>query len=131
GWKECSWDEPDLRFIHLRPMVSSQKSIWTGLIRHGYGQNYMGTSMIYMAASALYRVARPPLILGGLAMFYGYLKSWVSRKPRFGDAAFRRFVRRYQWDALLRGKASATRRLDDAGEQIWRATREQVSDMAA
>lgn len=131
GWKACSWDEPDLRFIHLRPMGSSQKSIWTGRIRHGYGQYFMGTSMIYMAASALYRMARPPLILGGLAMFYGYLKSWVRRKPRYGDATFRRFVRRYQWDALLRGKASATRRLDEAGAQVWRATTQESRDAAA
>ena len=31
GWVACSWDDPDLRFIHLRPMGSSQQKhlCWT------------------------------------------------------------------------------------------------------
>ena len=44
GWIACSWDEPDLRFVHLRPMGSSQQSIYTGRMRHGYGQYFMGSS---------------------------------------------------------------------------------------
>ncbi|TNF57178.1 MAG: glycosyltransferase family 2 protein, partial [Burkholderiales bacterium] len=43
GWIACSWDEPELRFIHLRPMGSSQDSIYVGRMRHGYGQYFMGT----------------------------------------------------------------------------------------
>jgi glycosyltransferase involved in cell wall biosynthesis len=31
GWRAVSWDEPDLRFEHLRPMGSSQTSIYTDL----------------------------------------------------------------------------------------------------
>ncbi|MEO0770772.1 MAG: glycosyl transferase family 2, partial [Cyanobacteria bacterium J06649_4] len=38
GWIACSWDEPALRFVHLRPMGSSQKNIFTGSTRHGSGQ---------------------------------------------------------------------------------------------
>ena len=45
GWIACSWDEPDLRFVHLRPMGSSQQSIYTGRMRHGYGQYFMGTGL--------------------------------------------------------------------------------------
>ena len=44
GWIAASYDEPDLRFIHLRPMGSSHKGIFTGRIRHGFGQYFMGTS---------------------------------------------------------------------------------------
>src|SRR6267143_2011146 len=53
GWVACSWDEPELRFVHLRPMGSSQKSIYTGRMRHGFGQYFMGTGLAYMTASAL------------------------------------------------------------------------------
>ena len=42
GWKAISWDEPELRFEHLRPMGSSQNSIYTGRRRHGFGQHFMG-----------------------------------------------------------------------------------------
>ena len=51
GWKACSWDEPELRFIHLRPMGSSQAGIFTGRMRHGFGQYFMGTGLAFMAAS--------------------------------------------------------------------------------
>ncbi|HET6598430.1 MAG TPA: glycosyl transferase family 2, partial [Burkholderiaceae bacterium] len=49
-----------------------------------------------------------PRVLGSLAMIWGWVKSALQRKPRYGDAAFRRFVRRYQWRALLVGKKRAT-----------------------
>jgi biofilm PGA synthesis N-glycosyltransferase PgaC len=39
GWIACSWDEPELRFVHLRPMGSSQQSIFTGRVRHGCKRN--------------------------------------------------------------------------------------------
>jgi len=44
GWVACSWDDPELRFVHLRPMGSSQNSIYTGRMRHGFGQYFTGTS---------------------------------------------------------------------------------------
>ena len=28
GWLACSWDDAELRFVHLRPMGSSQQSLW-------------------------------------------------------------------------------------------------------
>ena len=56
GWIACSWDDPELRFIHLRPMGSSQRSIYVGRMRHGYGQYFMGTGFLFMAASAISRL---------------------------------------------------------------------------
>ena len=108
GWIARSWDEPHIRFIHLRPMGSSYRGLWTGRKRHGYGQHFMGTSLAYMTASAVYRATRPPLIVGGLAMWWGYVASMLARQPRYEDRQFRAFLRRYQWRCLLRGKAKAT-----------------------
>lgn len=108
NWIACSWDDPDLRFVHLRPMGSSQQSIWTGRMRHGFGQYFMGTGLGYMTASALFRLAHPPFVLGGLAMWWGYVRSALRRRPRYEDAVFRRFLRRYQRDCLLRGKGRTT-----------------------
>ncbi|BAM02565.1 glycosyltransferase family 2 protein [Phycisphaera mikurensis] len=119
GWIACSWDHPALRFIHLRPMGSSQKSIFTGRMRHGFGQWYMGTGLAYMTASTLYRLSRPPIVVGGLAMYWGYLKAMLDSRPRYEDPLFRRFLRSYQWSCLLRGKAGATRRINEAQAPIW------------
>jgi biofilm PGA synthesis N-glycosyltransferase PgaC len=107
GWVACSWDEPDLRFVHLRPMGSSQQSIYTGRMRHGFGQYFMGTGFLFMTASALNRVTDKPYLLGSLAMLWGWIRSALQRKPRYGDAQFRAFLRRYQWRALLVGKKRA------------------------
>ncbi len=119
GWIACSWDHPALRFIHLRPMGSSQKSIHTGRMRHGFGQWYMGTGLAYMTASVVYRMSRPPVIVGGLAMYWGYLRAMFAGRPRYEDALFRKFLRRYQWSCLFRGKAGATRFTNEAQAPVW------------
>lgn len=119
GWIAVSWDEPDLRFIHLRPMGSSQQSMLTGRIRHGFGQYFMGTGLVYMTATALYRMTHPPYFIGGLAMWWGYLKSLLAREKRLEDPAFRAFLRRYQLSCLLHGKSKATVRLNEQQRSYW------------
>ena len=107
GFIACSWDEPELRFIHLRPMGSSQQSVYAGRMRHGYGQYFMGTGFLYLAASALGRVNQKPYVLGSLAMLWGWLKAAAQRKPRFENPEFRRFLRKYHTRVLLTGKRRA------------------------
>ena len=128
GWIAISWDEPELRFIHLRPMGTSDKSWWTGRVRHGIGQYYMGTTPAYMLASALFRMTRPPLIVGGIAMFWGYLKSVLQRGERYEDSAFRPFLRRYQWSCLLKGKPRATSELNNKQAVVWHSTHSGAKD---
>lgn len=107
GWEACSWNEPSLRFVHLRPMGSSQQGVFTGRKRHGYGQYFMGTGFIYMAASALSRVNQRPFLLGSLAMLWGWAESAIKGKPRYANPEFRAFLRHYQWRSLLVGKQRA------------------------
>lgn len=115
GWIARSWNDPELRFVHLRPMGSSQQSIYAGRMRHGFGQYFMGTGLVYMVASALSRANQKPYLLGSLAMVWGWLKSALQGAPRYGDAEFRRALRRYQWRALLVGKARAIAEIEAAG----------------
>ena len=77
GWVAVSWSDPSLRFVHLRPMGTSDKNWWTGRERHGIGQYFMGSSFVYMLASAAYRMSRPPVVAGGLAMLWGYVNKRV------------------------------------------------------
>jgi biofilm PGA synthesis N-glycosyltransferase PgaC len=107
GWIACSWDEPELRFVHLRPMGSSQQSVYTGRMRHGYGQYFMGTGFLFIAASAISRMNQKPYVLGSLAMLWGWLRAMLACKPRYQDAEFRKFLRHYQWRVLLVGKKRA------------------------
>jgi poly-beta-1,6-N-acetyl-D-glucosamine synthase len=112
GWIARSWDEPDLRFVHLRPMGSSQDSIYVGRMRHGYGQYFMGTGLLFMAASALSRVNQKPYVVGSAAMLWGWIKAALQRKPRYENPAFRRFLRQYQWRSLLMGKQKALQSME-------------------
>ena len=107
GLIALSWDEPELRFEHLRPMGSSQNGILTGRARHGAGQYFMGTAFWYLAVSALSRWREPPVLRGSAMMMWGWLRSALRREPRYDDPAFRRFLRRYQRLAVLRGKTAA------------------------
>jgi poly-beta-1,6-N-acetyl-D-glucosamine synthase len=115
GWIACSWDDPELRFTHLRPEGSSQQSVYVGRMRHGYGQYFMGTGLAYMAASAIFRMKEKPYILGGAATLLGWLRSWIQRKPRYEDLEFRSFLRRFQWRAMIVGKKRA---VDEISREI-------------
>jgi glycosyltransferase involved in cell wall biosynthesis len=122
GWIAEAVNDESLKFLHLRPMGSSQKGIWTGRTRSGYGQWFMGTAPEYLVASAVFRLPRHPVIAGSLAMIYGYARSALRRAPRYDDPSFRRFLRRYQRLALVMGKAAATRKVNAEGAAVWAAS---------
>jgi glycosyltransferase involved in cell wall biosynthesis len=121
GWIAESVDEEELRFIHLRPMGSSQKGIWTGRVRSGYGQYFMGTAPLYLVASATFRLFKHPVLIGSIAMLWGYASSAARGAKRYDDPVFTRFLRRYQYASLLHGKREATRRVNTAQEPVWQS----------
>ena len=120
GWQAMSKDEADTRFVHLRPMGTSHKSWWTGRVRHGFGQYFMGTGFFYMLASCAFRALHPPIVLGSTAMMWGWLRSFFKREERYGDRAFRRFLNSYQWACLLKGKRRATADLESRMSETWK-----------
>lgn len=121
GWIARSSDDPRLRFIHLRPMGSSDRNILIGRQRHGAGQWFLGTHPLYFLATVAYRLRFTPVMVGGLAMLWGWLKAAWAKKPRYGDPEFRRFLHRYQLAILLKGKKRATAELDARQEPLWRS----------
>ena len=115
-WIARSWDDPELRFEHLRPMGSSQTSIWTGRRRHGAGQYFMGSDPLFYLATCVFRMAEPPYVLGGLAMLQGYLGAWLRGARQLDDPELRAFIRAYQGRALRVGKARAIAEQEAARE---------------
>jgi hypothetical protein len=122
GWIVESVDEEPLRFLHLRPMGSSHRGILHGRVRWGFGQYFMGTSPLFLLASALYRAPKHPVLTGSMAMVWGYLSSALRRVQRYDDLEFRRFLRRYQRLSLAIGKVAAARRMSDERAAHWAAT---------
>ena len=119
GWKAVSWDEPDLRFEHLRPMGSSQTSIYTGRRRHGFGQYFMGADPLYFIATAAFRGLEPPYVLGGLSMLQGYFGAMLRGERRLDDPELRAFIRGYQRRVLLQGRARAMAETEVARAGQW------------
>lgn len=119
GWKAVSWDVPELRFNHLRPMGSSQTGIFTGRRRHGFGQYYMGTGPVFLLASVINKMRQKPYVLGGLAIAQGYFSAMLRGAERHGDAELRSFIRAYQRRALLVGKTRAVAEIEDDRAALW------------
>jgi len=122
GWIAESVDLKPIRFIHLRPQGASHKGIWTGRLRVGFGQYFMGTSPFYYLAVVIYRVPTYPVLIGSAAMLWGYFRSWLKGLPRYDDLEFRRFLRSYQHACLRMGKRTATARVNAERAHLWRAS---------
>ena len=120
GWTVRSWDDPELRFEHLRPMGSSQSGILTGRKRHGFGQHYMGSDWAFILASGVFRMAQRPFLIGGLAMLWGFLSAKLKGAPQHADRDLIAFIRRYQRRALIVGKAKAVAEIEAANASVWR-----------
>jgi hypothetical protein len=121
GWTPISWDDPDLRFEHLRPMGSSQHSIFTGRRRHGFGQYYMGTHPFFMIASAINKSCQKPYMIGGLAMLQGYFGAMLRGQGRQADKDLITFIREYQRRSLQVGKARAVAEIEADRAPLWHA----------
>ena len=117
GWMMRSFDDPALRFEHLRPMGSSEKGVLRGRMRHGAGQYFMGSDPLYFAATALYRMLHPPYVAGSLAMLWGYAGAAMKRQPQQEDVTLRRYIRAYQRRALVVGKSRAIAAQEGAAAQ--------------
>jgi hypothetical protein len=122
GWIAESVDLDAIRFVHLRPQGASQNGVWTGRLRAGFGQYFMGTSPLYYLAVSIYRLPAHPVLIGSVAMLWGYFRSWLKGLPRYDDPEFRRFLRSYQHACLLLGKRAATAQVDAERAHLWRGS---------
>jgi glycosyltransferase involved in cell wall biosynthesis len=127
GWTARSRNDAELRFVHLRPMGSSDTSLLRGRRRHGMGQYFMGTSPAFLLASVVRRLLQPPLVLGALSILWGYVSAWWRREPRYEDLEFRRFLRSYQWGSLFRGKRRMIEIIERRQAAVWDARRAGVT----
>jgi glycosyltransferase involved in cell wall biosynthesis len=123
GWRSKSIDDPELRFIHLRPMGSSDRGIMTGRRRLGEGYWFMGAAPAFVLASAIYRLSHKPAVLGSIGTLHGYARAWLKGAPRYDDVDFRRYLHRYHRAMLTRGRARAAEAFDEEAAETWRKRR--------
>lgn len=105
GWQTLSYYDPEAWLWHHRIMGSSDRSIYTGRLRWGRGNWYLGYHPLYAVAAGINRMREKPYVIGGLLMIAGYFGAALRRLPRYADPEFRRYLRGWQnrrlKDALL------------------------------
>ena len=73
----------------------------------------MGTGLLWMFATAVFRIPEKPYVIGGLFILYGWLKSRLLNLPRYEAAGFRKFLQNYHIRSLLVGKHRAIAEIDE------------------
>jgi biofilm PGA synthesis N-glycosyltransferase PgaC len=93
GWKTQTF--PDVRLLHHR-LTGSAEGLVPDRVKHGVGCYVTGYHPVFVAASCLRRLTQKPFLLGSAAIFYGFVKGYLTRPSRLDDPHAIRFVRHQQ-----------------------------------
>jgi biofilm PGA synthesis N-glycosyltransferase PgaC len=93
GWKTQTL--PDLHLLHHR-FTGSAEGVLRDRVKHGVGCYVTGYHPLFVAASCVRRLMQKPFLLGSAAIFYGFIKGYLTRASRIDDPRAIRFVRRQQ-----------------------------------
>lgn len=125
GWIARSIMDDELKVEHLRQMGSSENGVLHGRIRGGQGKWRLGSSPWYLLATAGYRAFDKPYIIGACAMVYGYFNAMFTGVERYDNPAYLKHLRRYEWNAILKGKNKTT---DEYHDEIRKKNTQRNAD---
>lgn len=86
---------PELPVIHMR-QTGSATGVLRGNVRMGHGAYVVGTHPLFALGRSIYRMLEPPYVLAGLALGYGYFKSWFGGAQQIPDPALIQALRQEQ-----------------------------------
>lgn len=98
GWKTRSFAEK--RFNHYRALGTAQRGVLASLFSYGEKDYYLGNSPLWEIFRVTYRLVKPPLLLGGLAVLAGFCSAALRRTQRAVSPELMRFHRREQMKKL-------------------------------
>jgi len=94
GWKTRSF--PEKRFHHYRSLGTAERSVLGSLFSYGEKDYYLGGSPVWQIFRVAYRMGKRPVIIGGLALLFGYCWAALRRIKRPVSRELMRFHRREQ-----------------------------------
>jgi biofilm PGA synthesis N-glycosyltransferase PgaC len=98
GWQTSTYEK--VKVLHYRPTGASEGSL-KRFVRQGEFAYYLGYPWGAILARTLFRsFIERPIIIGGFAIFYGFLKSWLLQKPKFYDVELLNYVKKKQTQRL-------------------------------
>jgi poly-beta-1,6-N-acetyl-D-glucosamine synthase len=99
----------DIPFRHLKPEGSGIGSVRTNVM-HGDVYFLTGGGPLFLLLKVAHRmIAGAPPLVGGMAMLYGYLRSWASGRARLVSSEEARHYRRLLNQRILRLRRGAER----------------------
>jgi glycosyltransferase involved in cell wall biosynthesis len=98
GWTVVAF--PDKRFHHHRSMGTAERGEVAALFSYGEKDYYLGGSPVWQLFRVAFRVAKPPFVVGGLALLAGYTWAAIRRVERPVSNELMRFHRREQMKKL-------------------------------
>ena len=108
GWKTRTFTEKVC--IHHREMGTAQGSALSAKFKTGVKDYSVGNHTVWELFRTVYQMKQRPVIIGGLALGWGYAWSLLRRKQRPVSKDFVAFTRREQIVRLRKVWASRTRR---------------------
>jgi biofilm PGA synthesis N-glycosyltransferase PgaC len=112
GFTTCTFDEPELRVRHLRPIATANGTL-RGRARHGAYQYVVRYPWWWVAArSALVAARFHPRGLSGAAYFGGYVRAALGPREPVQDPMFAHFMR-------IETGARAKRAVKGAARRLW------------
>jgi glycosyltransferase involved in cell wall biosynthesis len=98
GWTVRSF--ADKRYHHHRLMGTAEKSPVNSLFHYGQKDYYLGGSPVWQMFRVTYRLLKKPYVIGGLALFAGYVWAALKRVKRPISPELVRFNRAEQMKKL-------------------------------
>lgn len=98
GWKTRSFREK--RYFHHRGFGTAERGPLAALYSYGEKDYYLGGSPLWEIFRVAYRVTKPPILLGGLALGLGFMSAALRRIPRPISPELMRFHRNEQMQKL-------------------------------
>ena len=115
GWTTRTFT--DMRCLHHRPMGTARNRQLPALFRSGFLDYRMGVHPLWQLLRSIYQMSRPPHIVGGMLLLFGYSCAVLMRAGMPVSAEFVQFRRKEQMEWL---REYASRLLHVAG---WRSRR--------
>ena len=111
GWQTFSFSERV--FHHHRVMGTAGGTVLQARFHYGTKDYFLGGHPLWQLARSTFQLAKPPYVIGGLAVLAGYVWCWLTRRERPVSPELMNFHRGEQMarlkGMLLRQRSQASR----------------------
>jgi poly-beta-1,6-N-acetyl-D-glucosamine synthase len=97
GWVTRSF--PDLPLHHHR-LTGTADGLLRDRIKHGVACYVSGYHPLFVGAKCVYRLFKKPYFIGSAAIWYGFVKGFVTKAPQVNDARMIAYLRGQQMRRL-------------------------------